>query len=417
MRILHYTIGFAPERTGGLVSYATDLMLEQIRIGHDVYALYPGNQLIFGKSPKVKNSKEKKGIKTFRLINSLPLALFGGISQPDDFMKPCDSATFVKFLTKLQPEVIHIHSFIGLHKEFLEAASELGIRTVFTTHDYYGLAPLPTFYYNGVSFDEKNDNLAWNIMSADALSTIKLRIFQSSFYPTIRTWMKKLNQNPKHKKYKDINSIKEATDYSRLRDYYSEMFRKIDFFHFNSQLTESIYRQNLPFVLNGHVLSITSSKIKKHNIHKVRKDGKQVIAYIGPDEEYKGYFDFLEFIKSIDREQYDIKTYGHTPNEFAPDYVDQGGRFNQRDLTKIYSDIDYLIVPSRWKETFGLVILEALSYDVTVFASENVGAKDLLGEEGVFKTLEDFRLRHYNLDTDLKTLENHALELISFYLT
>ena len=31
MKILHYTIGFAPERTGGLVGYATDLMIEQKR--------------------------------------------------------------------------------------------------------------------------------------------------------------------------------------------------------------------------------------------------------------------------------------------------------------------------------------------------------------------------------------------------
>ena len=43
MKILHYTLGFHPQRTGGLVKYAEDLMLEQIAQGHQVTVLYPGN--------------------------------------------------------------------------------------------------------------------------------------------------------------------------------------------------------------------------------------------------------------------------------------------------------------------------------------------------------------------------------------
>ena len=54
MKILHYTIGFAPERTGGLVGYATDLMIEQKRQHHEVFALYPSSQLFFGKKPRIK---------------------------------------------------------------------------------------------------------------------------------------------------------------------------------------------------------------------------------------------------------------------------------------------------------------------------------------------------------------------------
>ncbi|MTV69865.1 glycosyl transferase family 1, partial [Streptococcus pneumoniae] len=78
--------------------------------------------------------------------------------------------------------VIHIHSLIGLHKEFIEVAKELGIKTVFTSHDYYGLAPVPHFYFNGVDYSSNNTNLAWNIMSSNALSVKKLRFFQVSFY-------------------------------------------------------------------------------------------------------------------------------------------------------------------------------------------------------------------------------------------
>ena len=36
----------------------------------------------------------------------------------------------------------------------LYAKPKVNIKTVYTTHDYYGLAPLPSFYYNGKSFDD-----------------------------------------------------------------------------------------------------------------------------------------------------------------------------------------------------------------------------------------------------------------------
>ena len=42
---------------------------------------------------------------------------------------------------KEKPDVIHIHTFMGLYAEFLEAAKQLQIKTVFTTHDYYAICP------------------------------------------------------------------------------------------------------------------------------------------------------------------------------------------------------------------------------------------------------------------------------------
>lgn len=415
MRILHYTIGFAPERTGGLVGYATDLMEEQVKQGYDVYALYPANQFWFGRRIKIKKASMIQGVKRYRLFNSLPMALFGGIASPDEFMQSCDPSMYLEFLKELKPDVIHIHSLIGLHKEFLEVAKELGVKTVYTTHDYYGLAPLPSFYYNGVSFDEKNNNLSWNIMSADALSTKKLRIFQSSFYPTVRKWMKKMNKNPKHKPYQEISLIKEKVDYSKLRNYYADIFSLVDTFHFNSCLAKSIYENNLPFKLNGEVISITNKRIKQH-AHLIQNKSKQVVAFIGPDEDYKGYFEFLDYVSGLNREKYEIVTYGHVPNQYAPSYIIQKGRFSQDELDAVYNNIDILIVPSKWKESFGLVVLEALSYGVNVYVSKNIGAKDLLDESNVFEVLSNLRIKSEgHCSITIKTVDEHVEELISLY--
>ena len=47
-------------------------------------------------------------------------------------------------------------------------------------------------------------------------------------------------------------------------------------------------------------------------------------------------------------------------------------------MQHVFDQIDLLVVPSIWQETFGFVVLEALSYGVPVVISENVGAKDIL---------------------------------------
>lgn len=47
MKILHYILGFPPMRGGGLTRYVVDLMHAEKELGHDVYAMYPGNFSFF----------------------------------------------------------------------------------------------------------------------------------------------------------------------------------------------------------------------------------------------------------------------------------------------------------------------------------------------------------------------------------
>lgn len=416
MKILHYTLGFQPQRTGGLVKYAEDLMLEQIAQGHQVTALYPGNIRLLSKKVGIKKVSSRQ-FECYELLNSLPLALFGGISNPIAFMTACDKNVYRIFLEELKPDVIHIHSFMGLHKEFLEIAKNLNIRVVFTSHDYYGLAPVPHFYFNGVDYSDKNTNFTWNIMSSNALSVEKLRFFQVPFYPTIRKILKLLGKNPKSKKNLVIRDVIEEHDYSELRYYYNEMFHLIDGYLFNSSLAKNVYEQNEIKPTKSTVLSITNSSIKHHQRLTTTND-KIRVAYIGSDEEYKGYFDFIDFAGTLDQELYEVATYGHLPNEECPSFIEQKGYFTKETIDSVYENIDILIVPSKCKETFGLITVEALSYGVNVFVSENVGSKDLLPETHVFKDKEDLLAKIINNQLEkvpLKTMEEHVDEVISYY--
>ena len=416
MKILHYTLGFQPQRTGGLVKYAEDLMLEQIAQGYQVAALYPGRIKFFSKKIEIIKATSRQ-FECYELLNSLPMALFGGISNPTAFLAPCDKNVYRTFLEKVQPDIIHIHSFMGLHKEFLEIAKNLNIRVVFTSHDYYGLAPLPNFYFNGLHYSDKSTNIAWNFMSSNALSVKKLRLFQVSFYPTIRKLLKLLGKNPKSKNNLVIREVFEEKDYSELRKYYSEMFHLIDGYLFNSNLAKKVYEQNEIKPTNSIVVSISNSSIKHHQ-RLTTTNNKIRVAYIGPDEEYKGYFDFIDFAETLDRESYEVATYGHLPNEECPSFIEQKGYFTKKTIDSVYENIDILIVPSKWKETFGLITVEALSYGVNVFVSENVGSKDLLPETHVFKNKEDLLDKIINNQLEkvpLKTMEEHSSEVVNYY--
>ena len=54
-----------------------------------------------------------------------------------------------------------------------------------------------------------------------------------------------------------------------------------------------------------------------------------------------------------------------------------------RNLHKRFDKTDVLVAPSIWYETFGFTVLEALSYGVPVIVSDHVGAKDIIGDNGV----------------------------------
>lgn len=87
------------------------------------------------------------------------------------------------------------------------------------------------------------------------------------------------------------------------------------------------------------------------------------------------------------------------------------------ELENIFKSIDLLIVPSLWKETFGFLVLEALSFGTHVMVSQNVGAKLLLDSSRVFENLNELDIPK-KIDPvliDVKTMNDHAKEIIELY--
>ena len=79
MRILHYTVGFSPYRSGGLTRYAKDLMVSQRRFGYDVAAFYPSGS----------NLLHIELIHHFDREGNLMYSVVFSLSSPPFFKKRC----------------------------------------------------------------------------------------------------------------------------------------------------------------------------------------------------------------------------------------------------------------------------------------------------------------------------------------
>ena len=91
MRILHYSLGFPPYRSGGLTKFCMDLMHQQCCDGHTVALLWPGHICAFPKKVVIKARKnvlyDGKEMGNFEVINPLPISYDEGISDIGAFTK------------------------------------------------------------------------------------------------------------------------------------------------------------------------------------------------------------------------------------------------------------------------------------------------------------------------------------------
>lgn len=391
MRILHYTLGLPPYRSGGLTKYTNDLMKEQSHNGDDVYLLFPGH--LKGKNHKtaIKHYKVVNNIKVYEIINPLPVPLLNGIKNPEKFMQSTDYNIYLKFLNSIKAEIINLHTLMGLHKEFLVAAKELNIPIVYTTHDYFGLCPKVNFIdSNSILCEERTPAKCANCnLRADSLK--KIKILQSKEYRMIKNLgiidrLKVLKSNNSTVSTQN-NTVPESPNiesnsYELLLEYYREIFSLVDSFIFNSQIAKKIYSEFLEGDIKGDTVSITHKDIKDNRQTRSLLSNRLRLTYLGPDKPYKGYNLLIDSMRRLNELGYTniiLNIFGNTSCKGRiAENIEVYGKYNYCDLEKIFNQTDILVVPSRCPETFGFITLEAISYGIPVLLTDKVGSKDIL---------------------------------------
>jgi glycosyltransferase involved in cell wall biosynthesis len=412
MNILHYSLGFPPYRSGGLTKYSYDLMTEQICEGHNVSLLWPGEIKLLNHSVQIKKHKCINRIASFEIINPIPISYDEGIIDIDSFVDEGAIDVYKSFLTILKPDVIHIHTLMGLHKNFLKAAKALNIRLVFTAHDFFPICPKVTLFRDNGVCQTIDDCSSCPRCNMTALSSKKMFVLQSPLYRKLKDCsivkMVRKKQRDSYLSEKIIvnnNSLNTIEDYKKIRSYYKSMLDMMDYVHYNSSITKTIYEKYMG-KRNGGVLPITHGNIADNkrikHFHKVLH-----ITYLGPYSLAKGYFRLKKVLDELwnDNYQFNLNVY-FTSKEYIP-YIKYHDRYNYDELEGIFNETDLLICPSVWYETFGYTVLEALSYGVPVVISNTVGAQDIVKKDMgfVFDNDEDLKKILKELDiNDLKRM-------------
>lgn len=411
MRILHYSLGFPPYRTGGLTKFCIDLMQQQLKDGNEVSLLWPGKMQFLNSRTNIREHNSVNGVGNYEVINPLPMPYDEGIKDFECFRRPGDKTTYEQFLNLKKPDVIHIHTLMGLHKSFLEVARDKGIWLVFTAHDFFPICPKVTLFRNGKICNTIDSCKECGVCNNTALSVRKIQLLQSPVYRKFKDSALVKSLRKRHREAYLSDEVKtnnqavgSVEDYRELRDYYYSLLKMMDMIHYNSSITKRIYEQlfDLP---DNVIVSITHADIADHRVRRTFKDNLLRIRYLGPEADYKGYYILRRATDQLWEERKSFVLDVHFFVDNKPDYMNCHDRFSYSDLEDIFNNTDVLVCPSIWYETFGFTVLEALSYGIPVIISNFVGAKDVLAD-GAGIVIEDIDSEKiYNvlkgLDTDI----------------
>ncbi len=393
MRILHYFLGFPPYRSGGMIAFCMDLMRSQREKGHEVCALWPGMIPFVFKKVRIIERKMVDGIRSFELISPLPVPLDEGIIDPKIFMQACDNSTYNSFLNKTRPDIIHVHTLMGIHKEFFEEARKLKIKTIFTTHDYFGICPKVTFYRNNDVCVNPRCYKECALCNQGALSLKKIIILQSPIYRLIKNTrlVKKLRMRHRRAYFEEDNRVtidsvteKEVNSFEELRLYYTDILSHFNYIHCNSTVAREVYSRFID-MSNSKVITISNRDICDNRLLKHKKSNILRILYLSPAKSFKGYNVLISALDELWEKQHrNFELHIYTDVPIIKAYMKiKGSVFKRDELADIFSEADVLVAPSIWYETFGFTVLEALSYGVPVIVSDHVGAKDVVENGGI----------------------------------
>lgn len=421
MKILHYTVGLGENRGGGLTKYVDDLAACQSK-DNSVMILYPGEYNLLSSKVWIKREKDKQGVHVYSIINPLSLPMLFGLKDQEYLTKHTPISVWKNFLEENNVEVIHIHTMIGLYEEFIDAANELNIPTIYTTHDCFGLCPKQTYVYHNHKCKNWNSCVDCPECNKYAFSRKKTIIIHSKLFCKLRKnkLFLKIKASAKKKIEKTNDGaeripVNDLSFYKELKYKYANAFSKIDWFHFNSSVTERVFHRELPS-LKGEIINISHMDVKDHRKEKKFESEKIRITYLGPATVVKGFDWLIETLDnvSLSNNNFFLNIYTYAPLERS--YLKKhGDRYDYSQLENIMDESDILVAPSVCYETFGFTVLEALSYGVPVIVSESVGAKDLIQDErnGFIvneKNFQDILLKILSDRDCLKVMNRNILE-------
>jgi len=273
---------------------------------------------------------------------------------------------FLKVLDEVSPDIVHIQHLLFLSLGLVDVIKKRDIPIIFTLHDYWLMCPKGQLLKN-------NRKICKNPLSANCpycLSTsLNPRVLVKKIFKALTHYKIPTRFNPDLAKiYKDVDLFIAPSNFLRHR-----------FIEFGLPPEKIIYSDN------GMNLDILK------DIEKIKSD-KIRFGFIGTLIPAKGVHVLIEAFNKVKSNKAVLKIYGKTPvNNNIFNYYNRirrmagnnknikfMGTFNNKDVAKIFKEIDVLIFSSIWEENSPLVLHEAILTKTPVLASLVGGAGELI---------------------------------------
>lgn len=336
MKICTITYAHSPSNIGGADIYAEKISKQLLDRRHDVFTI--STRPTFEKS--LSYSFEKIGNYKIYRFYPLNISSFHNIAKKSPLVQAIWRLLDIwnihsyyivkKILKKEKPDIVHVHTPVGLSPSIFKAVKSLGIPLVFTLHDYYLICPRISLLH----------------ASGEICTTPHILCKMYS----------KFNK----KLFGEVPDVVIAPSK----------------FVMNMHVDNNLFNNSKKIILPHGI----EKKVINSTIDSQTKGERIDLLYVGSLAKHKGVHVLIEAFKQVINVDMRLNIVGKgiCENEFKELAKDDlriifHGHIPYEKLNNFYEQSDFFIAPSICYETFGFVILESLSLGTPVIASK-IGA-------------------------------------------
>lgn len=391
MKIAFFVHCFFPDHFYGTETYTLELARYYRRWGHEVTvvsAVFPGE----AKADGLLTRYEYQDIPVICIDkNKLPVT-----RVKDTYYQPALRPVLRQIIDELKPDIVHVTHLINHTAVLLEITRELGIPTYATLTDFFGfclnnkLEAANGDLCQGPS-PSRSNCLACHLKAIRRYSSAKSWVRFAAF-PELAPFIVRLTrlaeQLPGYRSSRLAQLIEDIAERPAiLMERYNRSYKAAVS---PTRFLENAYRNNrLNTPLHTIWFGIDIDRSPKPQRPKGRLP---VIAFIGQIAPHKGADILVEAFRRLPPGSAELRIYG--PEDLDRAYMAKLkasasgapisflGTFAQDAMADILTDIDLLVIPSRWYENSPLVLLNALATHTPVLIADVAGMTEFV-EEGV----------------------------------
>jgi len=306
----------------------------KILIIHNNYSQKGGEEAIVAFQQKLLEEKGHRVQLYTRDYNEMKrwwLGRSGGLFTA--LYNPRSKRDLKKIINEFQPEVAILHNlFPIISPAIIPFLKKQGVRTVQVLHNYRLLCPIGTFFTKGEICEKcTTKGREWHCLKNRC---------NGGFFQSLSFTLRHL--------------------YARKRNYFRavDQFIALSDFQKNKLVANGFDASKIAVIPN----SISAEPVGAGSARPT-EEPRNFIGFVGRLTPEKGIFDFIELARLMP--DYDFRVAGKQTaildDVDMPKNLIFEGFLNAEQLQDFYSRAKAIVFPSRWYETFGLILIEAFS--------------------------------------------------------